>query len=39
MRESISRQVDKKSGVTEEEKGVWSPQGGGKDKLPLTYIP
>ena len=41
MRESIPRQVDKKSGVPKEEKGVWtlkeeigvwSSQGGGKDK-------
>ena len=28
MRESIPRQVDKKSGVLEEEKGVWGSQGG-----------
>ena len=28
MRESIPRQVDKKSGIPKEEKGVWSPQGG-----------
>ena len=27
MRESIPRQVDKKSGVPEEEKGVWGSQG------------
>ena len=27
MRESIPRQVDKKSGVPEEEKGVWGFQG------------
>ena len=33
MRESIPRQVDKKSGVPEEEKGVWGSQGGEKDKL------
>ena len=33
MRESIPRQVDKKSGVPEEERGVWNSQGGGKDKL------
>ena len=41
MRESIPSQVDKKSGVLEEEKGVWisqggdgvwNSQGGGKDK-------
>ena len=28
MRESIPRQVDKKSRVTEERKGVWGSQGG-----------
>ena len=28
MRESIPRQVDKKSRVPEEEKGVWGSQGG-----------
>ena len=28
MRESIPRQVDKKSGVPEEEGGVWGSQGG-----------
>ena len=28
MRKSIPRQVDKKSEVPEEEKGVWSSQGG-----------
>ena len=28
MREPIPRQVDKKSGVTEEVKGVWGSQGG-----------
>ena len=42
MRESIPRQVDKKSGVPEGRKGsgalkeeirVWNSQGGGKDKL------
>ena len=32
MRESIPRQVDKKSGFPEEETGVWNSQGGGKDK-------
>ena len=37
MRESIPRQVDKKSGVPKEEKGVWGirvwdSQGEGKDK-------
>ena len=33
VRESIPRQVDEKSGVPEEERGVWGSQGGGKDKL------
>ena len=28
LRESIPRQVDKKSGVPEMEKGVWGSQGG-----------
>ena len=28
MRESIPRQVNKKSGVPEEEKGVWGSRGG-----------
>ena len=28
MRESFPRQVDKKFGVPEEEKGVWGSQGG-----------
>ena len=32
MKESILRQVDKKSRVPKEEKGVWNSQGGGKDK-------
>ena len=27
LRESIPRQVDKKSGVSEKEKGVWGSQG------------
>ena len=31
--ESISRQIDKKSGVPKEERGVWSSKGGEKDKL------
>ena len=31
VRQSIRRQVDKKSGEAEE-RGVWSSQGGGKDK-------
>ena len=30
MRESIPRQVDKKSGVPEEEKGVWGSGRGGR---------
>ena len=46
LRESIPRQVDKKSRVPKEEKGVWGSQGGdriwnsqgGKDKLSF-YIP
>ena len=38
MKESIPRQVDKKSGVPEEEKGVWGSQGGGKDKI-LFFFP
>ena len=37
MKESIPRQVDKKSGVPEEEKGVWGSQGGEKDKLFFLY--
>ena len=28
VRESIPRQVDKKSGAPEEQKGVWGSQGG-----------
>ena len=28
MRESVPRQIDKKSGVPEEEKGIWGSQGG-----------
>ena len=41
LRESILRLTDKKSGVREEEKGVWGSQGGGgKDKLYFfLYIP
>ena len=31
MRESIPRQTDKKSGVPEEERGVWGSGGGDKD--------
>ena len=30
LRESIPRQVDKKSGVPEEERGVWGSQGGSR---------
>ena len=33
LKESIPRQVDKKSGVPEEGRGVWNSQRGGKDKL------
>ena len=32
MREAVPKQVDKKSRVPGEEKGVWNSQGGGKDK-------
>ena len=48
MRESVPRQVEKKSrvsrkrkgpGVLEEEIGVWNSQGGGKDKHFFFYIP
>ena len=47
LRESIPRHIDKKSGgpqgersgVLEEQIGVWSSQGGGKDKLFSLYIP
>ena len=28
MRESVPRQVDRKSGAPEEERGVWGSQGG-----------
>ena len=47
LRESIPRQVDKKSRVTKEEKGVWgfqgghgvwNSQGGGKDKLEWSSL-
>ena len=31
VRESIPRQVDKKSGVPEEEKGIWGSQSGNRD--------
>ena len=33
LRKSIPRQIDKKSRVLKEEKGVWNSQGGEKDKL------
>ena len=39
--ESVPRQVDKKSRVPEEERGVWDSQGGGKDKhlfFPSTFL-
>ena len=32
LKESIPRQVDKKSGVPKEERGVWGSQVGGNDK-------
>ena len=41
LRESIPTQLDKKSRVPEEEKGVWNSQGGGKDKClfsPSTFL-
>ena len=38
LRESIPRQVEKKSRVPEEEKGVWGSQAGEKDKPFLLYI-
>ena len=47
LRESIPRQIDKKSGVAKEEKGVWgsqggdgvwNSQGGGKDKLEWSRL-
>ena len=38
VRESIYRQVDKKSWVLEEEKGVWNSQGGGKDKCLFFFF-
>ena len=37
VRESTPRQVDEKSRVPEEERGVWGSQGGGKDKLFFSY--
>ena len=40
LRESIPRQVDKKTRVPEEETGVWNSQGEGKDRhLAFPYIP
>ena len=47
VKKSITRQVDKKSGVPKEDRRVWNSQGGGKDKhfffflsrfLSLSYI-
>ena len=38
VRESISRQVDKKTGVPKQEKGVWGSQGGGKDKWFFVFV-
>ena len=47
LRESIPRQVDKKSRVPEEERevwalkeeiGVWNSQGGGKDKCLFFFF-
>ena len=32
MRESIPRQVDKKSGIPKEEREMWGSQRGGKNK-------
>ena len=32
-------QVDKESGVLEEEKGVWGPQGGERDTLIFLFFP
>ena len=42
LRESIPRQIDKKSRIPEEEKGVCGPQGGGGKDKPFfffLYIP
>jgi len=39
LRESIPRQVDKKSRVPEEEIGVWNSQGGKRANIFLLYIP
>ena len=38
VRESISRQVDEKSGVPEEEREIWGSQGGGKDKRLFYFL-
>ena len=38
VRESISRQVDEKSGVPEEEREIWGSQGGGKDKHLFYFL-
>ena len=41
LRKSISRYIDKKSQVPEEERGVWNSQGEKKDKntfLSLSHI-
>ena len=37
MRQSVPRQVDKKSGVPEQEGGVWNSQRGEKDNG-LTFF-
>ena len=40
FRESIPRQVDKKTRVPEEETGLWHSQEGGKDRhIAFLYIP
>ena len=45
MRESIPRQIDKKSGVPEKERGVWGSGGGDRDlefsrrrKGPMLFV-
>ena len=38
VRESIPRQVDKKLGVTREEKGVWNSQRERKDKHRFCFF-
>ena len=38
LRKSIPRQVDKKSSVPEEEKGIWGSQGGRKDTFFLHSL-